>query len=118
MKKLPLIVLDSVTCLPVAGFAVWAAWGNPFRASLVFWISIILSAALVALPTALFLKKKEIKKPIGVVLRIVYVLMILAGGWILLFDSTYGPWWEIVVLALSLVAIAKSIYVTTQIQKA
>jgi hypothetical membrane protein len=118
MKKLPLIALDSITCVPVAGFAIWAAWGNPFRAEVVFWLSIILSATLVVLPTALLLKKKEIKKPIGVVLRIVYVLMILAGGWILLFDSTYGPWWEIAILALSLVAIAKSIYVTIQIQKA
>jgi hypothetical membrane protein len=117
MKTLPLIALDSVTCVPVVGFAIWAAWGNPFRVEVVFWLSIILSAVLVALPTALLLKKKKIKKPIGVGLRIIYLLMILAGGWILLFDSTYGPWWEISILALSLVAIAKSIYVTAKIQK-
>ena len=118
MKKLSIIALDSITCVPVAAFAVWGAWGNPFRAEVVFWGSIILSAALVALPTVLLLMKKKMKKPAGIILCIVYVLMILAGGWILLFDSTYGPWWEILILALSLVAIAKSIYVTTQIQKA
>jgi hypothetical protein len=118
MKKFTLIALDAVTCLPVTAFAVSAAWGNPFRAEVVFWGSIIFSAALVALPTALVLKKREIKRPTGVALRIVYVLMILGGGWFLLFDSTYGPWWEIAILALSLVAIGKSIYVTTRIQKA
>ena len=118
MKKLSLVALDSITCVPVAGFAIWAAWRTPFPAELAFWLSIVLSAALVAFPTALVLRNKKIRKPTGVILRIVYVLMILAGGWILLFDATYGPWWEITVLTLSLVAIAKSIYVTARIQTA
>jgi hypothetical protein len=109
LKQTP-IVIDALTSLPVFVLAIWATCADPFAGEQVFWGAIALCSLLVMLPTIVRFRGHSFSRRSAIPLSVFYSLMLLAGLYILLYDSTYGPWWELVIICAFLVSITKSLY--------
>ncbi len=116
MKKFVPLAFDMMTSIPVFLFSAWMAVTDPFPNEEIFWGLIALCAFFVILPSVFVLTGRTLSRTTKIFLRIFYALMLLAGLFVLLYDSTYGSWREITVIGICLASIMKSFFSLEKIQ--